>query len=48
MKKTYFGKYVDNEYTYWDWVCKPPTAAELAEETRKLMEAKRALEGVWN
>lgn len=30
-KKVYFGTYVDNEYTYWDWVCRAPTAAEIAE-----------------
>ena len=38
-QKVYFGKYVDNEYTHWDWVCKAPTAAELAEATRKAREA---------
>ena len=31
LKKTYFGKYIDNEYTEWDWVCAAPTAAEIAE-----------------
>lgn len=41
-KKVYFGKYVDNEFTNWDWVCRAPTAAELAEEARKAMEAARA------
>lgn len=43
-KKVYFGQYVDNEYTYWDWVCRAPTAAELAEQTRKERDAKRAAE----
>ena len=41
-KKAYYGKYRDNEFTYWDWVCRAPTAAELAEETRKAMEANRS------
>ena len=40
-KKVYFGTYMDNEFTYWDWVCKAPTAAELAEQTRKNMESDR-------
>ena len=40
-KKVYFGTYVDNEYTYWDWVCRAPTAAEIAEQTRREREASR-------
>lgn len=40
-EKSYFGKYVDNEFTNWDWVCRAPTAAEIAEETRKKREAER-------
>lgn len=40
-KKVYFGTYMDNEFTYWDWVCKAPTAAELAEQTRRNMESDR-------
>ena len=41
LKKVYFGTYVDNEYTYWDWVCRAPTAAEIAEQTRREREASR-------
>ena len=41
LQKTYFGKYVDNEYTEWDWVCAAPTAAEIAEQSRQQMAANK-------